>query len=117
MTTGLLLVDDHAGFRAMARSLLEAEGMLVLGEAADGQSAVRQVIELRPSLVVLDVYLQHEDGFDVCARLVALPEAPSVILVSSRTEGEIRRRLGTSAALGFIAKSQLSAAAIDRLLP
>ncbi len=91
--------------------------MLVLGEAADGQSAVRQVIELRPSVVVLDVYLHDEDGFDVCARLVALPEPPAVILISSRTEGEIRRRLGRSAALGFIAKSQLSAATIDRLLP
>jgi hypothetical protein len=45
-----------------------------------------------------------------------LPEAPSVIFVSSRNEGEIRR-LGISAALGFIAKDQLSAAAIDRLLP
>jgi CheY-like chemotaxis protein len=111
-----LLVDDHAGFRAMARSLLEAEGVPVLGEAADGRSAVQQVLKLRPSLVLLDVFLEHEDGFDVCEQLVGLPRSPAVILISSRGEAQIRRRLEASRAVGFIAKSQLSAAAIDRLL-
>jgi two-component system nitrate/nitrite response regulator NarL len=112
----LLLVDDHAGFRTMARSLLEAEGVTVLGEAADGVSAVRQVLALQPSLVLLDVFLENEDGFDLCERLVDLPGSPTVILISSRSEGQIRRRLGASPAAGFIAKSRLSAAEIDRLL-
>jgi two-component system nitrate/nitrite response regulator NarL len=117
VATGLLLVDDHAGFRAMARSLLEAEGVSVLGEAADGRSAVLQALRLRPSLVLLDVFLEHDDGFEVCERLVGLPGSPAVILISSRSEAQIRRRLQASPAVGFIAKSRLSAAAIDRLLP
>ena len=48
MAWTVLIVDDHAGFRAGARALLEAEGFEVLGEAADGESAVKQVAASAP---------------------------------------------------------------------
>lgn len=65
----LLIVDDHAGFRTFARALLEAEGFDVVGEAADGASAVFAAELLDPQIVLLDIVLPDLDGFEVCARL------------------------------------------------
>ncbi len=72
----VLIVDDHQGFRAGARALLEAEGFNVLGEAADGESAVEQARRLRPQVVLLDVQLPGIDGFAVAERLAAEPGRP-----------------------------------------
>jgi DNA-binding NarL/FixJ family response regulator len=65
----VLIVDDHEGFRQMARALLEAEGIEVVGEATDGESAITEAERLRPQLVLLDVQLPGIDGFEVAARL------------------------------------------------
>src|SRR5688572_8826307 len=64
----VLIVDDHDGFRAVARTLLESEGFDVVGEAADGVEAVRATERLTPALVLLDVHLPDEDGFAVTER-------------------------------------------------
>jgi CheY-like chemotaxis protein len=65
----VLIVDDHEGFRQVARALLEADGIQVVGEAADGGSAITEAARLRPRLVLLDVQLPGIDGFEVAARL------------------------------------------------
>ena len=65
----VLIVDDHASFRATARQLLEAEGYEVVGEAADGASALEAVARLRPDVVLLDVQLPDMDGFEISRRL------------------------------------------------
>jgi DNA-binding NarL/FixJ family response regulator len=57
MPRTILIVDDHDGFRASARALLEADGFEVLGEAADGESAVEAECRLRPEVVLLDTQL------------------------------------------------------------
>ena len=62
-TRAVLIVDDHDGFRAGARALLEADGFEVLGEAADGSAALEAVRRLRPEVVLLDVQLPGTDGF------------------------------------------------------
>jgi DNA-binding NarL/FixJ family response regulator len=49
----VLIVDDHEGFRQVARALLEADGIQVVGEAADGESAIAEAARLRPQLVLL----------------------------------------------------------------
>src|SRR6201999_2984415 len=83
--TTVLVVDDHPSFRATARLLLESEGYVVVGEAADGAAALRAAGELHPDLVLLDVGLPDVDGFDVAARITSgRPAGPAVILVSSR---------------------------------
>ena len=61
----LLIVDDHAGFRALARRLLGSGGFDVVGEAADGRAAVTAARELRPDVVLLDIQLPDIDGFEV----------------------------------------------------
>ena len=84
MVTTVLIVDDHADFRAFARVLLEAGGFEVVGEAGDGAAALAAARELRPALVLLDVQLPDRDGFAVCERLAAGDAPPVVVLTSSR---------------------------------
>jgi len=112
----VLIVDDHDGFRAGARALLEAEGFDVLGEAADGQSAVEQARRLRPQVVLLDVQLPGMDGFAVAERLAAEPAAPAVVLISSRGQGAFRTRLEATPARGFITKAEFSGECLTSLL-
>lgn len=114
--TTVLVVDDHSGFRAHARRLLEREGYRVVGEAADGESAVSRARELRPQLVLVDVYLPDIDGFEVAKRLGALDDAPAIVLISSRDRSELGALVADSAARGFVPKDELSRAAIEELL-
>ena len=65
----VLIVDDHPSFRASARTLLEAEGYEVVGEAENGAAALQAVKELKPDLVLLDVQLPDIDGFQVAEQL------------------------------------------------
>ena len=104
----MLIVDDHDGYRAVARTLLESEGFDVVGEAADGIEAVRATERLTPALVLLDVHLPDEDGFAVTERLAALAEPPAVVLISSRLIADLRQRVQDSAAVGFLAKHELT---------
>src|SRR5437763_12784142 len=82
--TSVLIVDDHPSFRASARALLQSEGFEVVGEAEDGESALRAVAALLPELVLLDVQLPDIDGFEVARRLTTRDGGPAVVLVSSR---------------------------------
>ena len=108
----LLIVDDHAGFRGLARTVLEAEGFDVVGEAADGESAVAIARELQPDVVLLDVALPGLDGFAVCDLLTEAEGGPAVVMTSSRHEASFRWALERSRARGFIAKADLSGRAL-----
>jgi len=110
----VLIVDDHAAFRAAARALLESEGFAVVGEAADAASALARVEQLRPDVVLLDVHLPDLDGFEV-ARAIAGGSC-AVVLVSSREGSSYRRRLASSPARGFIAKADLTGRALRELV-
>jgi len=116
MARTVLIVDDHAPFRALARALLQLEGFEVVGEAADALSALDAVRRLRPSLVLLDVQLPDLDGFEVARRLARAGDPPAVVLVSSRDRSAYRRRLADSPSRGFVAKSDLSGAAVAALV-
>jgi DNA-binding NarL/FixJ family response regulator len=117
MGARVLIVDDHAGFRAHARRLLECEGYRVVGEAADTAEALEATRRLAPDFALVDVYLPGEDGFELTARLDALGDPPAVVLTSSRDSGELEGCVEESAACGFVPKSELSRRAIEELLP
>jgi two-component system nitrate/nitrite response regulator NarL len=106
----VLVVDDHEGFRAIARAVLEADGLSVVGEAADGAAAVAVAERLRPDVVLLDIHLPDLDGFEVSEQLAALPSPPVVVLTSSRPIADLRRRVGASPAAGFVPKDLVSGA-------
>jgi DNA-binding NarL/FixJ family response regulator len=113
----LLIVDDHADFRAGARALLEVDGFEVLGEAADGASALEAARRLRPQVVLLDVQLPGMDGFDIAERLAAADEPPMVVLTSSRAPEAFHSRLRAAGSVrGFIAKAELSGECLLALL-
>src|SRR5262245_3868797 len=82
MRATVLIVDDHADFRAAARALLDAEGFDVVGEAADGDEAIEAVSRLVPQVVLLDIQLPGLDGLTVAELLAQLPQPPAVVLVS-----------------------------------
>jgi DNA-binding NarL/FixJ family response regulator len=116
MALTVLIVDDHPGFRARARALLESEGYLVVGEAGDGASGVLQAAELEPDVILLDVQLPDMDGFAVAAQVAAAGRAIQIVLTSSRDGGDFGTLVAASGARGFIPKAELSGAGLAALL-
>ena len=116
MAPRLLIVDDHASFRAFARRLLSLDGFEVVGEAADGAAGLRAARDLRPEVVLLDVQLPDTDGFRVAEALTAMARAPAVVLVSSRSCDDYGTEVAHSGARGFVAKAELSGDALRRVL-
>lgn len=112
----MLIVDDHDDFRRSASALLEAEGFAVVGGAADGVAALAAVERLRPEVVLLDIQLPDLDGFTVAERLAAAPDPPRVVLISSREAAAYGPRLRAAPARGFLAKRELSGAALAALV-
>jgi DNA-binding NarL/FixJ family response regulator len=117
MKITVLIVDDHPGFRATVRMLLESEGYEVVGEAESGIAGLRAARELQPQLVLLDVQLPDIDGFDVAARLTGDDSAPAVVLTSTREGADFGPLVRRSGARGFLPKADLSGASLAALMP
>jgi len=113
---GVLIVDDHDGFRARARELLESDGFEVVGEAADGDSALAAVAQLGPDVVLLDIQLPDVDGFEVAKRMTSSGGGIAVVLISSHEAADFGSLVDASGARGFIAKDELSGARLRSLL-
>jgi DNA-binding NarL/FixJ family response regulator len=107
MACSVLIVDDHAGFRAQARELLAVAGYDVVGEAADGASGVRVARDLSPDIVLLDVQLPDATGFEVISQIASEPDPPVIVLISSRDAADYGSRVARSGARGFITKAEL----------
>ena len=112
----VLIVDDHAIFRASARALLESEGFVVVAEAATGAEALEAAAAARPEIVLLDIQLPDIDGLIVAERLAATTRTPKVVLISSRDAESYGSRLSQSLSCGFISKSALSGEAITSIV-
>ncbi len=119
-----LLVDDSAAFLEAASVLLEREGLTVVGVASSIAEALRQVRALRPDVILVDIGLGDESGFDL-ARLLARDGqsgqgdqwgGADVILISTGAEADYREMIDDSPAAGFLAKSELSVRGISRIL-
>lgn len=116
LVTTVLIVDDHPSFRGTARAFLESEGFEVVGEAADGASAIVAAKSLHPDVVLLDVHLPDIDGFEVAATLTRNGRLPAIVLTSSRDARDFGTLVEQSGARGFIPKAELSAATLSALL-
>jgi DNA-binding NarL/FixJ family response regulator len=116
MAARVLIVDDHAPFRSLARRLLVAAGFQVVGEAADGAEALEAARALVPDVVLVDIQLPRVDGFAVAEALTGRDPAPVVVLVSSRARLDYGSRVDASPARGFIAKADLSGETLWRVI-
>jgi CheY-like chemotaxis protein len=113
-----LLVDDSDAFLKAASILLQREGMTVVGVASNSAEALRQTRALRPDVILVDIGLGDESGFDL-ARLLARDGQggkAEVILISARAETDYAELIAESPAAGFLVKSELSAQAIGQVL-
>jgi len=118
MTLRSLIVDDNAGYLAAARALPEREGVSVVGVASSCAEAVQLAGRLHPDVALVDIDLGDESGFDVARSLAGAggPELSPVVLISAYPEGDFDELIAASPALGFLAKSSVSAESIRALL-
>jgi DNA-binding NarL/FixJ family response regulator len=112
----VLIVDDHAAFRAAARRMLEAAGFTVVAEAGDAAAALTAVEAAAPDVVLLDVHLPGPDGITVAEWLAEHGEPPRVVLISSRDAAAYGERLAKAPARGFIPKADLSGETLAALV-
>jgi DNA-binding NarL/FixJ family response regulator len=116
MSPRCLLVDDNEAFLQTASLLLEREGVTVAGVASSIAQALGQARALRPDLILVDIGLGDESGFDL-ARLLARDDLDAeVILISTGTEADYADLIQDSPAAGFLAKSELSLRGINQIL-
>lgn len=113
MTIRVLVADDHDAIRAGLRLMLEAaDGIEVVGEAADGQVAVDQTNVLRPDVVLMDIRMPGVDGVEATRRITADGDADVLILTTFDVDEYLFGALRAGAA-GFLLKSTDAPALID----
>ena len=111
-----VIVDDDASFLKAAQTLLESDGVAVAGVAGTGADAVERVGVLRPDVVLIDIRLGQESGFDVARQLAANGQAAALIMISTHAQEDYADLIAESPVIGFVPKVKLSASAIRRVL-
>lgn len=111
-----VIVDDSPAFLEAATALLEREGLTVVGTTSTTDGALGQVRELLPDVVLVDIMLGGESGFDLARRLAEADLGSTVILISTHSESDFADLISEAPAAGFVPKSELSASAIRRLV-
>jgi DNA-binding NarL/FixJ family response regulator len=119
--TGLMelrcvIVDDDPRFIGAARVLLERDGMRVAGAAGSCAEAVERVAAVRPDVVLIDIRLGEQSGFEVARRLAGGGEGAILVMISTQAWADYADLVAASPAAGFVAKAELSADAIRRVL-
>lgn len=117
MPPRVLIVDDHASFRRLAGRVLAEAGFTVVGEAADGASALSAAAALEPDLVLLDIMLPDRSGLAVAEQLRSSPRPPPcVVLTSSRTRSDFGAGYRWPDGCEFVPKHQLTGPGLLALL-
>jgi DNA-binding NarL/FixJ family response regulator len=118
MVLRCVIVDDSPDVLRAATQLLEGQGIDIVGLAASGDDALRVIEEVEPDVVLVDIDLGPESGFDVTRRLVESRRTAGsrTILISTYDQSDFADLIAASPAVGFVSKSDLSATEIHRLL-
>jgi DNA-binding NarL/FixJ family response regulator len=114
-----LIVDDDHAFRQEMGALLEEQGVAVVGGAACSVEALTEIARSDPDVVLIDIDLRGESGLAL-TRLLAErangASSPRMVLISTHDESEYADLIEASPAVGFLAKTELSAPAIQRMI-
>jgi two-component system, NarL family, response regulator NreC len=106
MSTRILLADDHALIRQGLKTLLERQGLQVVGEASDGQEALRQAEKSRPDIAILDIGMPVLNGVDAARELKKSSPSTKVILLTQHDEDQYVIQALHAGARGYVLKSQ-----------
>jgi DNA-binding NarL/FixJ family response regulator len=121
MDVRCMIIDDDLAFLHAMRSMLERDGTSVVGTASRGGEAVVRALEARPDVVLIDVRLGAESGFDVANRIAGSAAMtsgwrPTIILVSTHAEDELFDRIAANPSFGFLEKTTVSVDKIKGIL-
>lgn len=116
MKTRILIVDDDARFRALARTLLEASGYTIAAEAADGEEALAAVGRVSPDAVLVDVQLPDIDGLTLASHLRQTDGSLRIVLTSTDPTLVSPAALARGGAVAFVPKDKLAITDLARLL-
>jgi CheY-like chemotaxis protein len=111
----LVIADTQIATRHSVRRLLEAAGLEVIGEAADGAHAARMVCAFKPDLAILDVALSELDGFDATRQIARRSPGTKVILLASHNETRHVREGLAAGAVGYVVKDRASRELIEAI--
>ena len=101
----VMVVDDHPVMRNGLRDTLEASGRFeVVGQAEDGEEAVRTVEGLRPEVIVMDVMMPGKDGIDACREIMELLPDTRVLMLTASTEEDAAIEAVAAGATGYLLK-------------
>lgn len=101
----LLLADDHSIVRRGLRGLVDAAGLTVVAEAADGLEAIRLCEEQAPDMLILDIAMPKLSGIEVAARAKKLPRVPGIIILSVHGDESYIMRALAAGANAYLLKS------------
>ena len=110
-----VIVDDDEAFIKVAQAVLERDGVIVAGAAGNCAEAVQRAEALRPDVVLIDIRLGEESGFDVARRLADNGPPAALIMISAHL-ADYAGLIAKSPVAGFVPKAELSASAIHRIL-
>jgi DNA-binding NarL/FixJ family response regulator len=115
----VLLADDHSLVRRGFRRILEDDpSIVVVGEASDGEEAIRLAAELRPRVIVMDCAMPGTSGLAATRRILAQAPDVAILMLSMHAEDTLVRQAIAAGARGYILKSALDldlAAAVSRV--
>jgi DNA-binding NarL/FixJ family response regulator len=113
-TTRIVLADDNLSFRGTLKAILSLQTDIeIVGEAATGREAIRQVVELRPDVLVLDIRMPDYDGLQVLSQLRQVDDQTRVVILSLWDNAEYRRTATERGASAYLVKGT----AFTQLLP
>jgi DNA-binding NarL/FixJ family response regulator len=104
----VLVADDDDRFAEALTALLESEGLVVVGRAANGTEAIELAGKLRPTVVTMDIGMPISDGIDATGELAA--RGVKVVILSSWDDGPAVRRATDAGAVAALSKSHAASA-------
>ena len=116
VSVGVLVVDDRAAFHRAARAVIEAtSGFALVGDARSGAEALGRADQLRPDLVLMDVYMPEMDGFEAARRLTEAHPECVVVLISLEDTEDLPALVASSGAVALVRKQDLKPSTLRHL--